>query len=966
MGEPEQKESQSAPAEASLFTGSGVRFFAAYRFWLVAAVWLGARGYAIWGLLPNYYVNGYLKIAGDWLSGFTPYAAFKVEYPPGALLLFVLPRIFTQAPLVYGYVLAVLMLLADLGVLLLLWRMPALIFGSDVKADRARPYESTVVCLTYILFTAVFGRLLFQNYDLIIGLLLVAVIYLALRKKTAVVDLLLAVGIWLKLSVLFWIPLLWWYGFVNRDEPSTSEGSLKITRFMRTLLPRAAVLAGSLGVLFLPFILLSGRSLGYIVQYHLERGLQVESLAAGILMVAAKVFGFELTTEFTHRAIHLSGELGSQGAAVSGILSIIVFVILTIYLARRMTGPREAAARGRLLIKGLVATLLALLVTSKVFMPQYLLWIAPLAALLAHDDDSRIRHIGWRLFTVNLLSVVLFFFFYPDLIKVDFLPAVLLLIRNVFIVWLVTSLLLTDKLAADHREPMLRITPRVRKYLIYVPVVLLFAWGTIAAFCPVSTNDLWQLLREAGDIVASGEIPRVEQYSAVAAGRPYLAHEWLSGLIFLGIFQLGGGEALTVFRASVMLAMLLLLWYSLEKKDRSFMIAAPLLALAAYTILIRVFVRPHIFTHLFLCVWVFSLEHWRRERRLRYLIMLVPLQVLWANLHGGYIFALVLGALMTGTTAVLVLRPGWSKDERYAWSDVGTFAALTVACLAAGLVNPYGLRLLEFSLNIGLASDYIKQFVFEWGSPLGAKYAGSYGREAALCMFILIWLGLVLNVKRRPFLDAVLALLATVMSVQAIRFLSFIGILGFPLAVRAWRAVADIQVNPLTVKRRPLIEAALFGLLLASTLIYGFPYGQAKHRKVGWGLGGRMPYQATRFLAEQGFEGTIFNDYGDGAFLIYHLYPKVRPVMDSRIDVYGSELSREYFSSRDDPIKFFQYLNKYNVSLILLRKMQGNAQVIKLLTRLPATKLLLATDDRLLFSYDSKRLPPEIMQQLDP
>jgi hypothetical protein len=183
-------------------------------------------------------------------------------------------------------------------------------------------------------------------------------------------------------------------------------------------------------------------------------------------------------------------------------------------------------------------------------------------------------------------------------------------------------------------------------------VVLLFAWGTIAAFCPVSTNDLWLLLREAADIVASGEIPRVEQYSAVAVGRPYLAHEWLSGLIFLGIFKLGGGEALTVLRASVMLAMLLLLWYSLEKKDRSFMLAAPLLALAAYTILTRVFVRPHIFTHLFLCVWVFSLEHWRRERRLRYLIMLVPLQVLWANLHGGYIFALVLGALMTGTGLV--------------------------------------------------------------------------------------------------------------------------------------------------------------------------------------------------------------------------------------------------------------------------------------------------------------------------
>ena len=74
MGEPDQKKAQSALSEASLFAESGVRFFAAGRFWIVAAVWLGTRGYAIWGLLPNYYVNGYLKIAGDWLSGFTPYA----------------------------------------------------------------------------------------------------------------------------------------------------------------------------------------------------------------------------------------------------------------------------------------------------------------------------------------------------------------------------------------------------------------------------------------------------------------------------------------------------------------------------------------------------------------------------------------------------------------------------------------------------------------------------------------------------------------------------------------------------------------------------------------------------------------------------------------------------------------------------------------------------------------------------
>jgi hypothetical protein len=967
MSEHTTEESRPAHSTTLLFTESGVKFLATYRIWIVAAVWLAVRSYVIWGMSPNYSIESYLKLGGDWLDGYTPYADFKVEYPPGGLLLFILPRIFTEVPALYGYIFASVLLLADLGILLFFWRIPALVRGGEIKTDIARRYESTLLCLTYILFTAVFGRLLFQNYDLIIGLLLTASIYFALRKKNVLVDLLLALGIWLNLTVLVWIPLLWWYGFLSREEAVSSKTFLKISEFVRCLLPRVAVLAGGLGVLFLPFILLCGRSLGQIVQFHLERGTQLESTAAGILMLGAKIFGFELSTEFTHHAIHLSGELGSRGAAVCGILSIIVFLILSIYLARKMRGQNDGPNRGLWLIKGLLATILALLAISKVFLPQYLLWVCPLAALLAHDLRPRMSRVGWHLFVVNLISVVVFFFFYPDLIEMNFLPGLLLLIRNVSVVWLVIYLLLPDMAAAAQREPLFRITPRARKYLIYLPVVLLFAWGTIAAFRPVRNADVWMHLRVAADIVASGEIPRVDQYSAVAAGRPHLSHEWLSALFFLGIYKLGGGEALSVFRALIALAMLLLLWFSLEKRARSFILTAPILALAAYIILERVFVRPHVFTLLFLCIWVFSLEHWRRERRLRYLIILVPLQILWANLHGGYIIALVIGGMMTATAALLALYPSWSKNEHYSWSDAGTLAALTAVCLVASLINPHGLRLVEFSLTTSLASDYIKQFVYEWGSPLADKYVRrAYGFDVVLSIFILMWLGLTLNLKRRPLLDAFIALLATVMTIQAIRFVSFIGILGFPVTVRAWQAVADTQAKPFLVKRHPHIELVLIGLILASTLIYGFPYDKSTHRPIGWGFGGRLPFKAVEFLEKQNFKGVIFNDYADGAFLLHHLTPMIRPVMDTRIDVYGSELTHEYFSSRDDPAKFFQYLNKYNVSLILLMQTKKNIPVIQMLSQLPASKLLLKADDRFLFSYDPDSLPSEILQPKAP
>ena len=181
--------------------------------------------------------------------------------------------------------------------------------------------------------------------------------------------------------------------------------------------------------------------------------------------------------------------------------------------------------------------------------------------------------------------------------------------------------------------------------------------------------------------------------------------------------------------------------------------------------------------------------------------------------------------------------------------------------------------------------------------------------------------------------------------------------------VRAWLAVADTHVKSLLVKRRPMLEAALFAFIFASTLVYGFPLDKVNHRRIDWGFGGRIPFTTLNFMAEQGFEGTIFNDYIDGAYLQYHLAPRILPVMDSRIDVYGNELTHEYFASRDNPEKFFQYLNKYKVTLILLMQKKKNIPVIQLLLQLPAAKLLLRADDRFLFSYDPDLLPSEFLHR---
>ena len=966
MTEDYKAEIKQPDSTTAWLSEASIHFLTTYRVWVIAAVWLGVRGFALWGLSPNYTIETYLKLAGDWLDGYTPYAAFKAEFPPGALLLFTLPRLISESPVVYGYLFASLMLLADLSILLFCRRIPALLRESDYRTKKELNYESTLLCLTYILFTAVFGRLLFQSYDLLIGLLLVSSIYFALRKKWILVDWLLAAGIWFNLVVWAWIPLFWWHGMVSRDRRSGAKQALDFISLIRGLLLRGAVLTGSLAVLYSPFLWLSGRSLGQIVQFHFERGIQLESTAASILIPGARLFGFELATDFTHRAIHLTGGLAARMGIFCEVLLIVIFVLLTVYGARRMLKQNDDRSKGVWLVRGLLATILTLLATSKIFLVQYLLWICPVAAIIAIHQKPQLGHIGRHLFAVNLISAVLFFFFYPDLIEFDVLPGLLLLIRNMLVIGLVIFLLLPDSAAAEQRTRVWQIKPRTRKCLLYLPVILLFTWGAVAAFRPIRNPDVWMNLRVAEDMISQREIPTLDSYSAVAAGRPVIVHEWLSAFIFLGIFKLGGGQALSVFRALIFLAMLLLLWFSLEKRTRSFVFTAPILALVAYVILERIFVRPHAFSLLFLCVWVFSIEHWRRERHNRYLILLVPLQILWANLHGGYLIAVVLAAMMTGITAILAWRPSWSKNESYCWSDAAKFAVLAVALTAVSLINPHGFRLLEFTLTMAFSSDFINQYVYEWGSPLADKYMRrAYGFNIILSLFVLMWSGLALNIKRRPLMDAAFALLATAITIQAVRFVPYIGILGFPVTIRAWCAVADVGAASPPVTRRPLLETALFGLILASTLIYGFPYDKSSHRRIGWGFGGRLPDKTVEFLQEGKFEGTIFNDYTDGAVIIHHLSPRIRPVMDPRIDIYGRELTHEYFSSRDDAIKFFRYLNKYNVSLILLMQTKKNIPIIQMLSQLPASKLLLRADDRFLFSYDEARLPAAVRQRLE-
>jgi hypothetical protein len=110
-----------------------------------------------------------------------------------------------------------------------------------------------------------------------------------------------------------------------------------------------------------------------------------------------------------------------------------------------------------------------------------------------------------------------------------------------------------------------------------------------------------------------------------------------------------------------------------------------------------------------------------------------------------------------------------------------------------------------------------------------------------------------------------------------------------------------------------------------------------------------MPYAEIKQIKEGGYHGVMFNEYADGAPLIFSLYPEIKPVMDSRIDIYGEELFSEYQKAESNLQAFFAYLSKYHVNLVMRFRNRQNRAVYDALERNPAWKLAFRTNTRFLF-----------------
>jgi len=195
-------------------------------------------------------------------------------------------------------------------------------------------------------------------------------------------------------------------------------------------------------------------------------------------------------------------------------------------------------------------------------------------------------------------------------------------------------------------------------------------------------------LRTAEVILETGQIPRTDPLSFTKAGEPWTDFEWAFEATLGELYRVGGMGLVCAFCYAISAATVLSIYRTLLQSGLS--LAAVLLAtgVAFLTLRIHSSARPVLFTYLFMALVV---EVWSRRTQplLRDWLILPLIFVAWANLHAGWLAALVFLILAISGRVLDRITKRVDGDD----VPVIPWIGLTLLCFAATFVNPWGLGL---------------------------------------------------------------------------------------------------------------------------------------------------------------------------------------------------------------------------------------------------------------------------------
>ena len=356
-------------------------------------------------------------------SGDMPYRDFAVEYPPGALIPFVLPALISSTSDRFETAFEVLMtvfLAAICGLIVI-----------ALQALRAPPGRIALSVGAFVLGATLLGPFILTRFDLYAATLTLAAMCAILQRRLTLGPILLGLAIATKIYPAVLVPLVATRAW-KRDGPVAA---------LRTV----ALTIGATLVVYLPFALVAPEGVARSVWRQLGRPLQIESLGSSVLLALHNAAGMPLGWASGSGSQNLTG---SVAGAASGITTVVGVAALVLVWVRYGRGNTELEAR---FTRYAAAAAVAFVAFGKVLSPQFLVWLLAIVVIV---PDRRGLYASVLLVLACLLTRLWFPRTYWELVKsFDPTSSWLVLCRDVVLVALFLTLIFRSRLTARGRAP---------------------------------------------------------------------------------------------------------------------------------------------------------------------------------------------------------------------------------------------------------------------------------------------------------------------------------------------------------------------------------------------------------------------------------------------------------------------------------------------------------------------------------
>jgi tetratricopeptide (TPR) repeat protein len=448
----------------------------------------------------------------------------------------------------------------------------------------------------------------------------------------------------------------------------------------------------------------------------------------------------------------------------------------------------------------------------------------------------------------------------------------------------------------------------------------------LLGFFPVVSEDTpWHL--KQGELYATTlSLPSQDPFAFTTGGREWMKFSWVADIILYAIFHVAGLPGLVLFRLLMLFVIAAVLYWILRDCGLHPLTCTLLVFVASLAVRFRLLIRPEILSFaIILMLMAILLRLQAGSPRVAYLLL--PLQVLWTNVHASFVFGLALPGLVLLSNLFPGDRvaPGWGR-LRLDRAQI-KHLAIAIACLPlAAMLNPHGTSLLLFPLrqNRMVRLTTFGEWVEIWRLPeFGPPWWTPVVIFAVIVLVFVLVAAMLVVWERRvdPVGCGILLFMGTYAAFRSRAIPYFVLAIAPLLAlalVRVFRHVQGRATEGLSHRWERLGAIACVLVLaaaIATTVATGVPF------RLGFGpLPNSFPEGGVAFLERNRIDGRVFNTYQFGGYLLWRRWPANRVIIDGRYDavLFDEGFFEAYREAHHSPAVLDGITDQYAVDILFL------------------------------------------------